>query len=77
MASIGVDKLDAYQNIPFGTPAHDKSYGRRNPSEKTISMIKDKGGLTPESVPGVRSRRSHHRSPGTGHRSQPQTNPQS
>ena len=26
-------------------PAHDKSYGRRNPSEKTISMIKDKGGL--------------------------------
>ena len=47
MVSIGVDKLDAYQDIPFGTPAHDKSYGRRNPSEKTISMIKDKGGLTP------------------------------
>ena len=43
--SIGVDKLDAYQDIPYGTPAHDKSYGRRNPSEKTISMIKDKGGL--------------------------------
>ena len=37
--------LDAYQDIPFGTPAHDKSYGRRNPSEKTFSMIKDKGGL--------------------------------
>ena len=45
--SIGVDKLDAYQDIPYGTPAHDKSYGRRNPSEKTFSMIKDKGGLTP------------------------------
>ena len=45
MASVPVDLLDAYQDIPFGTPAHDKSYGRRNPSEKTISMIKDKGGL--------------------------------
>ena len=47
MVSIGVDKLDAYQDIPFGTPAWKRSYGRRNPSEKTISMIKDKGGLTP------------------------------
>ncbi len=45
MASVPVDLLDAYQDIPFGTPAHDKSYGRRNPSEKTFSMIKDKGGL--------------------------------
>ena len=45
MASVPVDLLDAYQDIPFGTPAQDKSYGRRNPSEKTISMIKDKGGL--------------------------------
>ena len=45
MVSITVDKLDAYQDIPFGTPAHDKSYGRRNPVEKTFSMIKDKGGL--------------------------------
>ncbi len=43
--SIPADLLDASQDIPFGTPAHDKSYGRRNPSEKTISMIKDKGGL--------------------------------
>ena len=43
--SIGVDKLDAYQDIPFGTPAWKRSYGRRNPSEKTFSMIKDKGGL--------------------------------
>ena len=40
-----MDLLDAYQDIPWGTPAQDKSYGRRNPSEKTISMIKDKGGL--------------------------------
>lgn len=47
MVSVGVDKLDAYQDIPFGTPAWKRSYGRRNPSEKTISMIKDKGGLTP------------------------------
>ena len=45
MVSITADLLDASQDIPFGTPAHDKSYGRRNPSEKTISMIKDKGGL--------------------------------
>ncbi len=45
MVSVPVDLLDAYQDIPFGTPAHNKSYGRRNPSEKTISMIKDKGGL--------------------------------
>ena len=43
--SIPADLLDAYQDIPFGTPAHDKSYGRRNPVEKTFSMIKDKGGL--------------------------------
>ena len=43
--SIPADLLDAYQDIPYGTPAHDKSYGRRNPSEKTFSMIKDKGGL--------------------------------
>lgn len=47
MVSIGVDKLDAYQDLPFGTPAWKRSYGRRNPSEKTISMVKDKGGLTP------------------------------
>ena len=45
MVSVPVDLLDAYQDIPFGAPAHDKSYGRRNPSEKTFSMIKDKGGL--------------------------------
>ena len=43
--SIPADFLDAYQDIPFGTPAWKRSYGRRNPSEKTISMIKDKGGL--------------------------------
>ena len=47
MVSVPVDLLDSYQDIPFGTPAHKKSYGRRNPSEKTISMIKDKGGLKP------------------------------
>ena len=45
MVSIGVEMLDAFQEITYGTPAHDKSYGRRNPSEKTFSMIKDKGGL--------------------------------
>ena len=44
-ASVTVDLLDSFQLIPYGTPAHDKSYGRRNPSEKTFSMIKDKGGL--------------------------------
>ena len=49
--SIPADLLDAYQDIPYGTPAHDKSYGRRNPVEKTFSMIKDKGGLKAESVP--------------------------
>ena len=47
MVSITADLLDASQDIPFGTPAWKRSYGRRNPSEKTISMIKDKGGLTP------------------------------
>ena len=47
MASITADKLDAYQDIPYGTPAWKQSYGRRNPSEKTFSMIKDKGGLKP------------------------------
>ena len=45
MVSIPVDKLDAYQDIPYGTPAWKRSYGRRNPSETTFSMIKDKGGL--------------------------------
>ena len=43
--SIPADLLDAYQDIPFGTPAHDKSHGRRDPVEKTFSMIKDKGAL--------------------------------
>ena len=43
--SIPADLLDAYQDIPFGTPAWKRSYGRRNPVEKTFSMIKDKGGL--------------------------------
>ena len=47
MVSVPVDLLDSYQDIPFGTPAWKRSYGRRNPSEKTISMIKDKGGLKP------------------------------
>ena len=45
MVSVPVDLLDSYQDIPFGTPAWKRSYGRRNPSEKTISMLKDKGGL--------------------------------
>ena len=47
MVSITADKLDAYQDIPYGTTAWKQSYGRRNPSEKTFSMIKDKGGLKP------------------------------
>ena len=47
MVSITADKLDAYQDIAYGTPAWKQSYGRRNPSEKTFSMIKDKGGLKP------------------------------
>ncbi|MCQ3805382.1 MAG: transposase [Acidimicrobiia bacterium] len=45
MVSVPVDLLDSYQDIPFGTRAWKRSYGRRNPSEKTISMLKDKGGL--------------------------------
>lgn len=39
MVSISVDKLDAYQDIPYGTPAWKRSYGRRNPVETTFSMI--------------------------------------
>lgn len=34
-----------HQNITFSTLAWKGSYGHDNPSEKTISIIKDKGGL--------------------------------
>ena len=61
MVSITAELLDACQDIPWGTPAHDKSYGRRNPSEKTISMIKNQRRPQRRMVPGFRSRRPHHR----------------
>ena len=39
--TIPVDKLDTYQDIPYGTPAWQK----RLRAETTNSMLKDKGGL--------------------------------
>ena len=66
MVSIGVDLLDAYQDIPFGTPAWKRSYGR-NPVEKTISMIKDQRRPESRMVPGFRSSCSHHRRVGPSH----------
>ena len=72
--SIPADLLDAYQDIPFGTPAWKRSYGRRNPVEKTFSMIKDKGGLQAGWCRSFRSRRPHHRRVDTSPRPQPQTN---
>ena len=43
--TIPVNKLDTYQDIPFGTPAWNKRYGGRLRVETTNSMVKDKGAL--------------------------------
>ena len=76
MVSITADLLDASQDIPFGTPAHDKSYGTSQPQRE--NHLHDQGQRRPDTrmVPLLRPSRSHHRRPSPGHRSQPQTNPQ-
>ena len=43
--TIPVDKLDTYQDIPYGTPAWQKRYGGRLMGETSNSMLKDKGAL--------------------------------
>ena len=43
--SLGVELLDSFQRIPYGTPAWKQSYSRRNIIEKSNAMIKDKGAL--------------------------------
>ena len=45
MANVPVDELDSYQKLPYGTPAWQKSYSRRNQVENTNSILKNKGGL--------------------------------
>ena len=46
LASVRLDLLDAYQDIPYGTPASKQSYGRRNRVETRNSVLKDKGALS-------------------------------
>ena len=41
------DQLDNYQNVPYGTAAWQRSYGRRNQVENTNSRLRDKGALEP------------------------------
>ena len=43
--TIPVEKLDTYQDIPFGTPAWKKRYGRRMQIENLNSLVKNDGGL--------------------------------
>lgn len=43
--TIHVDKLDTYQDIPYGTPAWHQRYAGRLRGETTNSMLKDKGAL--------------------------------
>ena len=45
MANVPVDELDSYQKHPYGTPAWQKSYSRRNQVENTNSILRNKGGL--------------------------------
>ena len=72
-ASIGVDLLDAYQDIPFGTPAHEKATDVEIPA-RTPSRRSRTRGPQIRMVPRLRSCRSHPRRPGLGYRAQPQTN---
>ena len=44
--TIGVEKLDYYQKIPYGTTAWKQSYGRRPQIENLNSILKDKNGLS-------------------------------
>ena len=43
--TIPVEKLDTYQQIPYGTPAWKKSYNRRVQIENLNGIVKDKNGL--------------------------------
>ena len=46
---LGVEDLDTFQQIPYGTTAHAKSYGRRNQIENVFSIARASGGFTPHS----------------------------
>ncbi len=46
---LGVEELDTFQQIPYGTTAHAKSYGRRNQIENVFSIARAHGGFTPHS----------------------------
>ena len=46
---LGVEDLDTFQQIPYGTTAHAKSYGRRNQIENVFSIARARGGFTPHS----------------------------
>ena len=47
LVTADADQLDNYQNVPYGTAAWQRSYGRRNQVENTNSRLRDKGALEP------------------------------
>ena len=46
---LDVEELDTFQQIPYGTTTHAKSYGRRNQIENVFSIARARGGFTPHS----------------------------
>ena len=49
LLTVNLEHLDRYQAVPYGTPAWQRSYGRRNQVENANKMLKDKSGLSPGS----------------------------
>ena len=45
--TLTAEQLDTYQQIPYGTTAHQHSYSRRNQVENSYSILRDRNGLTP------------------------------
>ena len=47
--TVQADQLDQFQSIPYGTPAQQASYHRRNKVESVIGILKNDGGLGKQS----------------------------
>ena len=47
LATLTLAQLDSVQRIPYGTPAWQKAYARRNHVESVNARLKDRGGLKP------------------------------
>ena len=61
LLTVNLEHLDRYQAVPYGTPAWQRSYGRRNQVENANKMLKDKKRPLIRIVQSFRHRPAHAR----------------